>query len=333
MKSWTTARAVAAFLFVVSALAGWSPVAAADCTAAERAAADRQLWLSPTDQRGAIAMHLPWGPPRATAPVSNERLLAQRDYVIGYDADLRVPLWTAERVVHARIGQIDREDCFRRDPRLNAAAASTPADYNEPIYDQGHLAAFANQSSSDIAGHNSFIMSNMAPQTCQFNRGIWQILEGITRLWAAEHGTVHILSGSIFDRDGNGARDDDASAQRMLSRNGRQRVAVPSAFFKIVTLRRPDDGLATLSVMMPHNEANPDGPAALAYLQAHVTTVAEIERVTGLDCSRTNPTSANRRRCGHSRADSRDPFVPNERAGRGGAFPFPSRADFAMVRR
>lgn len=276
-------RAIAAALLALAPLAGWTPALAANCTAAEREAADRQLWLSPADQRASIATHLPWGEPRETAPTDNERLLVQRDYVIRYDADLRLPLWTAERVDEARLGKASREDCFRRDPRLTNDQASLPSDYDEPVYDQGHLAAFANQSSSEVAGHNSFIMSNMAPQTCGFNRGIWQILEGITRLWAREHGTVYVLSGSVMDRDGDGLRDADHAAQRMLSRNGRSRVAVPSAFYKVITYRAADGGLRTLSIMMPHNHANPNGAEALAYLQQHVTTVARIEQVAGLD--------------------------------------------------
>ncbi|HYG28826.1 MAG TPA: DNA/RNA non-specific endonuclease [Allosphingosinicella sp.] len=276
-------RAAATLLLVLSALTGWSTAAAANCTAAQRAVADAQLWLSPSDQAASIAAHLPWGVPRPTGPTTNERMLVQRDYVIRYDSDLRVPLWTAERVDSARLGAVDREDCFRRDPRLPIADASAPSDYDEPIYDQGHMAPFANQSTSAIAGHNSFIMSNMAPQTCQFNRGIWQILEGITRLWAAENGTVFVFSGSVFDRDGNRARDPDTAAQRMLARNGTSRVAIPSHFYKVIALRRASGPVETLSIMMPHDNANPDGPAALRYLQAHVTTIAAIERVAGID--------------------------------------------------
>jgi DNA/RNA endonuclease G (NUC1) len=283
MQSPILLRALAALLIVVSAAAGWSPAAAANCTPAERATADAALRLSAADQRAAITTHLPWGVPRATAPITHESTLVQRDYVLGYDADLRVPLWAAERVDAARLGKVAREDCFRADPRLSATEASTPADFNEPIYDQGHIAPFADQSTSAIAGHNSFIMTNMAPQTCQFNRGIWQILEGITRLWATEHGTIYVLSGSVFDRDGNGVRDPDASAQHMLSRNGGQRVAIPSAFYKIIAYRRPNGSLATLAILLPHDTANPNGPAALAYLQSHVTTIAAIEAVTGLD--------------------------------------------------
>lgn len=276
-------RALAGFLFGLSAIGAWTPAAAADCTAAERAAADRELRLSTRDQQAAIARHLPWGVPRETGTSTNERLLVQRDYVIRHDGDLRVPLWTAERVDFARLRNIAREDCFRADPRLPPAEASSPRDYDEPIYDQGHMAPFADQTSSAIAGHNSFIMSNMAPQTCQLNRGIWQILEGITRLWAAEHGTVYVFSGSVFDRDGNGRRDPDEAAQRMRARNGTQRVAVPSHFYKVIAINRPDGSLSTLSVMLPHGEANPDGPAALEYLQQHLTTIEAIEQVAGID--------------------------------------------------
>lgn len=283
MVNQSVLRALAALVLAVSTLAAWSaPAAAENCTAAERAAADAQLWLNARDRQASIRRHLPWGVPRATGPVTNERLLVQRDYVIHYDGDLRVPLWTAERLDAARLGRVEREDCFRADPRLPAAQASTPADYREPIYDQGHIAPFANQSTSAVAGHNSFIMSNMAPQTCQFNRGIWQILEGITRLWAQEHGTIHVLSGSIFDRDGDNARDADEAAPRMRSNNGAARVAVPSHFYKIIAVNRAPGEFETLSILMPHNVANPDGPAALRYLEEHVTNVAAIERVAGL---------------------------------------------------
>jgi endonuclease G len=127
----------------------------------------------------------------------------------------------------------------------------------------------------------------MAPQNCQFNRGIWQILEGITRLWAQGHGTVYVLSGSVFDRDGDNLRDEDSAAQRMRSTNGNRRVAVPSHFYKIIAAPRGSGRVETLSILMPHDEANPDGPAALRYLQDHVTTIGAIERATGTDLFQT----------------------------------------------
>jgi len=259
------------------------PAAAATCTAAERHEADKWLWLSQADKNASIARNLPWGAPAPTEPVSGERQLVQQDYVIGYDTALRVPLWTAERVTASKLGKVSRSNCFRKDVRLKSADASTPSDYSEPIFDQGHVTPSADMTMSAIAVDNSFIMSNMTPQFCQFNRGVWQILEEIVRRWAVEYGTIYVVSGSIFDRDGNGVRDPDEAALRMTSNNQKKRVAIPSAFFKIVALKDADGKVETLSILLPNDQTDLDRAEAVAYLGQHITSLAHIEQLTGLD--------------------------------------------------
>ena len=254
------------------------------CSPEDKKAADkvlRDLEKDPAGTRAALARHLPWGAPPPTS--DNERQFVQPDYVIDYDLSLKVPIWTAEQVVASRFdATVKRQDCFRQDPRLDADASSLPSDYVEPIYDQGHMTPFADQRYSKVSGFNSFVMTNMAPQNCQLNRGIWQILEQITRRWAAVHEPLYIFDGSIFDRDENGTRDPDAAAMRMQSNNHKARVAVPSAFYKIAAFVGPDGGVETVTVLLPHDTSNPTGPAALEYLNAHVTKIATIEGLTGL---------------------------------------------------
>lgn len=266
---------------------GASPAALAasrSCTLAEQKEADRWLWLSPADKKRSIDTNLPWGAPIDNDHVDDQVLLVQRDYVNAYDKSLRVPLWSAERLDAARIGKVaQRVNCFRRDPRLKPDDSAAPSDYSEPIYDQGHLTPDADQDSSLTAALNTYVMTNMAPENCQFNRGIWQILEGLTRKWAKERGTVYVLSGSVFDRDGDGRRDPDAQALRMVSRNGKSRVAIPSAMYKIIAFRGADGRVETLSILLPHDQSNPNGDAALAYLKAHLTTIAKLEALTNLD--------------------------------------------------
>jgi endonuclease G, mitochondrial len=276
------AHLLAALLLAVTAT---SPANAShrNCTATEKQRADQQLWLSPEDKQLSLDTHLRWGAPPIPAGASNEFYLSQRDYIILYDGDLRIPLLTAERVDAHSLGNIHRTDCFRRDVRIDAPLDSKPSDYKEPIFDQGHLAAFANQTTSIIAANNSFIMSNMVPQTCQFNRGIWQILEGVVRLWAADRQTLYVMSGSIFDRDADGQRDSDEAAARMTSQNGKRRVAVPTAFFKVIAAENQDGSVDTLTFVMPHNQENPDGDAAVSYLQAHVASLADVAQRTGLN--------------------------------------------------
>ena len=138
--------------------------ATANCTTAEKTQADKQLWLNTRDKKAAIAEHLPWGVPTEPTSADHERLLVQRDYVIDYDSDLRIPIWVGYQLDSSRLAKSKRIDCFRRDPRLNADDASKLSDYDEPIFDQGHLANNADMTSSRLAVINSFVLSNMTPQ-------------------------------------------------------------------------------------------------------------------------------------------------------------------------
>jgi endonuclease G len=255
---------------------------AADCTNAQRTAADRQLWLNTRDKNHSISLHLPWGVPQGPADAANKSLLVQRDYVIDYDADLKVPVWVAYRLDFARLGKSKRIDCFRQDPRIPASAASTLSDYKEPIFDQGHLANNGYMTSSPNSVINSFILSNMAPQYCQFNEGVWQMLENIVRLWAKDNGTIYVVTGSIFDRDGNAKRDADADAKLMKSDNGRERVAIPTAFFKIIVVPKDGNTLDTITLILPNDQTDLDHEAAVNYISAHVSKIANVEEVTGL---------------------------------------------------
>lgn len=283
MKSSALRRMLAILLALLAA----SPAYAAktrNCNPAEKAAGDAaiiSLSRNSAQERAALAAHLPWGVPAATAPATNERQLVLADYVIQYDGVLRVPIWIAERIDSARLDPtVVRTDCFRPDPRLGAAATATLADYAGSGFDRGHLAPFADQRYSVVAGNNSFVLSNMAPQIGAFNSGIWGALEDLSRGWAGRHGTLYVISGSIFDRDGDGRRDPDGAATHVRS----GRVGIPSHFFKIVAYPGAGGRIETLTFLMPHNATRPRGAAARrAYLTARITNIATIERMTGVD--------------------------------------------------
>ncbi|HYN46430.1 MAG TPA: DNA/RNA non-specific endonuclease, partial [Allosphingosinicella sp.] len=174
-------------------------------------------------------------------------------------------------------------DCFRHDPRLDRRTSSVLEDYRRSRFDRGHLAPFANQRYSVVAGNNSFILTNMAPQLGAFNSGNWGRLEDKAREWAARHPNLYVLSGSVFDRDGDGSRDPDRAAQR-LTTNGGTRVGIPSHFFKIAAYEGAGGQVETIAFLLPHDPTRPrGGPAIAAYLSAHITDIATIERLTGLD--------------------------------------------------
>lgn len=269
-------RLLVVLLVFQFAFVGWAE--ARNCTAAEKTSADAQLWLNKRDKAASLARHLPWGIPGPSA----ERILVQRDYVIGYSDNLLIPLWTAHRLEGLGLGKVSRVDCFRRDPRIGAPAASLASDFDEPIYDQGHLTPNGDMSKGILPIINSFILSNMAPQHCQFNRGVWQILESLVRIWAKEQGALYVMTGSLFDRDGDGNRDADSIVPRMTSRNGKARVAIPSHFYKILIRRTEEGGVGILAMLLPNDKTDLDGEEAIQYLESHLVSIADIEKLAGI---------------------------------------------------
>lgn len=231
------------------------------------------------NRQPAEARHLLGGRPIPSANATNERVIHQLEWITWYDEDLRVPLWVAYKLTKADASaQLTRKNCFRKDPRLSDNVASNCADYQEPIFDRGHMIANADLNRARFAQTNSFIFSNMTPQHDRFNSGIWARLESNVRAWARVADGVYVVTGSIFDKDDDGQRDSDADADLVTSTN---RVAIPTHFYKIILHVRPSGFIDTISFILPHldegvGSSNP-------YLSQHIVTIDEIESLTGTD--------------------------------------------------
>ena len=77
-------------------------------------------------------------------------------------------------------------------------------DYEEPTFDRGHMVPNADMVRSEAAMINTYMFSNMVPQHGRFNRQIWSRLERHVRDWAMTRENIYVVTGAIFDRDGNG---------------------------------------------------------------------------------------------------------------------------------
>lgn len=244
---------------------------------------DRQLWLNQRDKTLAVKTHLPWGAPLDPAHAAHERLLIQRDYITGYDDELRVPVWTAHRLRAADLKKKrSRLECFRNDQRLPDAVAAFCTDYDEPVFDRGHLVPNSDMTMSQQAMINTYVFSNMTPQHCAFNRGIWQVFEGVVRSWVESRGTLYIITGSIFDGDGDGARDADVHAARMQSRNKKARVAIPTHIYKILVHKAGSDAIETIAVLLPNVPVKVPAAESESYLRSHIVSIDDVERLSGL---------------------------------------------------
>jgi endonuclease G len=162
------------------------------------------------------------------------------------------------------IGCVPRINAFAPDQSLQRGQRAELVDYANSGYDTGHIANNADMSWDPAVARESFILSNMAPQMPNLNRGIWKQLETAVRAWAFNSGgSLTIYAGSIYDLNGD-------------HRIGPNQVIVPRAFYKIVINNVSRQSLA---FVFPHRS---NLGTDLRSVQA---TVADVERYTGVSFS------------------------------------------------
>lgn len=113
---------------------------------------DLLLFLTPEERQTAEKTHLPWGG-AAPARRCNQRAAA---------ASGALPDRVRRRPASTDLGRLSlrdddvvsrsRNDCFRRDPRIaSGTAASFCEDYEEPVFDRGHMVPRADMNRSEAA--------------------------------------------------------------------------------------------------------------------------------------------------------------------------------------
>jgi endonuclease G, mitochondrial len=196
--------------------------------------------------------------PTSAKPVT---LLKNRAYEVGYSEIMKDPRW-----VHYALSEANRSPKQMRrpkggfDPDPRTRASITTRDYADTGFDRGHMAP--SYAIGQFHGHSAqvetFVMSNVVPQTHFCNDGVWNSIERMEADdFAKRFGVINVVDGPVFD----------TSAKRFPSG-----VAIPSAFYKAI--RRPDGHV--IAFIVPQN---PQSPRPEEYL----SSINEIERRTGID--------------------------------------------------
>lgn len=104
--------------------------------------------------------------------------------------------WTLRR---SDLGPVDRTNRFREDSNLPRGFKRVDNDdYRESGYDRGHLCNSEDRTSSEFLNEETFLMSNMIPQTPELNRGPFKFLEAYCRKLVLKKGQeLLIYSGGI----------------------------------------------------------------------------------------------------------------------------------------
>ncbi len=188
-------------------------------------------------------------------------IIKHRYYTLCYNEQNEQADWVAYKLTRDMLtSETKRKNNFRTDDMVKTASAS-PADYTKSGYDKGHLCPAADMSFSVDAMSETFFMSNMSPQTPQFNRGIWKTLEEKVREWALANNELWITTGPVVREGG--------------AHIGKNKVAVPQYYYKVILdYKQPD--IKGIGFIMK-NQGSDKGIGAFA------VSIDSVEKFTGID--------------------------------------------------
>ena len=213
---------------------------------------------------------------------------------------LRVPHWVSQELHRWEPSENDRDDdpawClntlkkrptwFTEPDLFDTGVAPNDDSYRNSGFDRGHMAMkLLTERLGQDAAYNTHTVLNAIPQRPKFNQGIWQNLEYLTGAWAQEYRKIWVIQGPVFY---------EGQTIAWIGDEDERRVAVPDAVFKIVIRDKTDDekNKATgrnknapevLAFLYPQLGPGYFGPSKEYRHSRFLTTVDEIEKLTGLD--------------------------------------------------
>lgn len=142
--------------------------------------------------------------------------------------------------------------------------------WSEGNWNRGHLMARADRQLTQESVTSTCRVTNIAPQDSQYNSGIWGDLENKVRnSWAkaSSTDTLYVVVGC--DQSGS-----DKYSER-------ERVKVPSAFYKALLLRKKNGEYSMCAFYIPHTKTAYDTGVFQGDFMDYKISVAELEAKTG----------------------------------------------------
>lgn len=199
-----------------------------------------------------------------------DQILYNRHYSVGYSYYFRQAKWALE-IIDPDKADVSRLDNFRPDYRVPEKFRADLDVYEGSGYDRGHLVSSANQIEVDIQNSETFLLSNMAPQKPNFNRGVWKKLEQAVRDLDRKKKVfeTYVITGPLFffDQEVKMIGGDDASIKVSLP--------IPHAFFKSILVENNTGSINMWSFIIPNEPTSED-------LESFIVKTTKVEKISGL---------------------------------------------------
>lgn len=195
----------------------------------------------------------------------SEHILNKQFLTVSYNKDTKCPNYVSWKINSVRLEKnVERTDFFQPDTEVEESLRIIHSDYSRTGYDRGHMCPAADNRFCQAAMEESFLMTNICPQSHTLNAGDWNDLEELCRKWAEEVEDVYVVCGPIFSKD-----------TKKIGKRKKCRISVPDRFFKVVLLKDGDKYQSVGFVMNNNDEKHP--------LAHYAVSVDTIEEITGFD--------------------------------------------------
>ena len=151
---------------------------------------------------------------------SNNFLVVRPEFILSYNRSRGTANWVAWHLTKSDIGSI-RKDAFHGDPLLPKDWRVSGSTWSP--FQRGHMCPSKDRSTTLAINRETFVMSNMQPQTKELNEDTWGNLEDETRARVINEGKEAYIYAGCYGSKGR-------------VKNIAKRVTVPTHCFKIVVL-------------------------------------------------------------------------------------------------
>lgn len=207
-----------------------------------------------------------------------DQVIFNREYSIGYSYYFRQAKWALEvvdkdnRVAIPHTSDIERLNNFRADYRLPEVFRAEKIDYQRSGYDRGHLICSADKNHNVLENSETFLLSNISPQTKNLNRKKWRNLERLIREYDLKEDIyeTHVICGPIFyfNQEIKVIGADDSNEVS---------IPIPHAFFKSVLSEDKKGNINIWSFILPNQEED-----ILKPLKNFLVPTTKVEKLSGL---------------------------------------------------
>ncbi|KAH0515026.1 Ectonucleotide pyrophosphatase/phosphodiesterase family member 3 [Microtus ochrogaster] len=260
---------------------------------------NQMLNLSNGDITATMKANLPFGRPRLIQQNKEQCLLYHRQYISGFDKDMKMAMWSSYTVPNP--GGTSPlpptvPDCLRADVRVAPSESQKCSFY---LADKNITHGFLYPPAINRASNSQYdalITSNLVPMYEEFKR-MWDYFHVVLLLkHAVERNGVNVVSGPIFDYNYDGHFDSPDEITQYVADTD---VPIPTHYFVVLTSCKnkfytPDNCSGSLDVLpfiIPHRPTNvescPEDKTEDLWVEerfnAHVARVRDVELLTGLD--------------------------------------------------